>query len=174
MRRPHIVLVGLPGSGKTTAGRSAAAALGVAAADIDAMIERRERRTIAEIVDSEGEAFFRSLERAAVAECLDASERSIVMPGGGWAAQPAALASVGDRGLTVFLDTAPDEAARRLEGGNDRPLLAGRDTVSAMRDLHRSRLPFYRGCDVTIPTSGMASAEVTAALIQLARSKVGW
>jgi shikimate kinase len=65
-----VVLVGPPGAGKTTVGRLVAARLGVAFRDTDADVEERAGRTISEIFVDDGEAVFRELERAAVADAL--------------------------------------------------------------------------------------------------------
>jgi len=84
----HVVLIGLPGSGKSTVGRLVAERLGAAFVDIDAIIERREGRPIALIFAEKGEAAFREMERKEMETTL-AAEPAVIAPGGGWAAQSA-------------------------------------------------------------------------------------
>ena len=88
----HIVLVGLPGSGKTTVGRLVAEQLHAGFVDVDAIVERREGRPIALIFAEKGEAAFREMERKEMETAL-ASEPAVIAPGGGWAAQPGAVAA---------------------------------------------------------------------------------
>src|SRR5947199_2858983 len=61
--KPHLILVGLPGSGKTTVGRQVATKTGRTFLDLDQEIERREGRSISQIFGEKGEAYFRKRER---------------------------------------------------------------------------------------------------------------
>ena len=76
---PHIVLVGLPGSGKSTVGPLLAAELKAPFIDLDHEIERRERMTVAEIFASRGEQEFRAMERTITQE-LAARPSSVISP----------------------------------------------------------------------------------------------
>lgn len=78
----HIILVGLPGSGKSTVGPRVAEALGVPFEDLDAIIIRRMGMPVARIFGEFGEAHFRKLEREVTAERL-AAPPSVIAPGGG-------------------------------------------------------------------------------------------
>src|SRR5207302_2255887 len=81
--KPHLILVGLPGSGKTTVGQAIAAQTGRTFLDLDQEIERREGRTIGEIFGVNGERYFRKQERALTEE-LTLVGNMIIAPGGGW------------------------------------------------------------------------------------------
>jgi hypothetical protein len=81
--RRHVVLVGLPGSGKTTVGALAARELGAPFTDLDIVIESRERKSVGAIFAEQGEAAFRALEAAVGAELL-AGPPLILAPGGGF------------------------------------------------------------------------------------------
>lgn len=177
----HIVLVGLPGSGKSSAGRLAARRLRAPFVDVDAAIEAREGRSVRRIFAEDGEATFRALERREVLRVL-AVLPSIVAPGGGWAAQPGNLPEATQRAVAVYLETDPTVAAGRLaatedenEGGEQgRPLLDRRDPEVRLRELLEQREPFYRAAQAAIVTDGKTVEEVAAELVTLARTRAGW
>lgn len=166
---PHLVLVGLPGSGKTTAGALAAGHLTIPFHDADDLIEEQEGMTVAGLFAERGEAAFRSLERLVVERLLQATPRSIIAPGGGWAAQPGNLDTVRSRGLVVHLVVSPETAAARLGRDGSRPLLAG-DALTRLRELAAARRAFYQRADAAIPTEGRSPEEVARELAELARS----
>jgi len=163
-----LVLVGLPGSGKSTVGRLAAQALGVEAHDIDQTIERREGVSIAEVFETRGEPEFRVLEKIETERAL-AGDPSVVVPGGGWAAEGDNLNDLRGRALTVYLHTTPVAAGSRLGRSGDRPLLDGPDVESRISDLLALRQPFYERCDVTVFTEGKTAREVADEVVELAR-----
>src|SRR5690606_25063213 len=106
----HVVLVGLPGAGKSTAGRLAAERLGAPFLDPDSLIVRRMQMPVARIFAEFGEARFRELEREAVEEAL-AGPPAVLVPGGGWAAQPGSLDAARGRALVIYLEVKPATAA---------------------------------------------------------------
>src|SRR5437588_9342018 len=96
----HVVLVGLPGSGKTTIGRLAAERLHAGFVDIDAIVERREGRPIALIFAEKGEAAFREMERKEMEAAL-AGEPAVIAPGGGGAAESGAIGGAKPHALVI-------------------------------------------------------------------------
>ena len=142
----HLVLVGLPGAGKSTVGRLVARMIDVDCYDIDELIERCEGSSIAEIITGRGELEFRRLEQRETDRVL-VGVAAVVVPGGGWAAEEANLENVRDRALTIYLETTAGVAATRVGESGDRPLLDGPDPLARMIDLLSIRRPFYEKCD---------------------------
>ena len=169
----HLILIGLPGAGKSTLGRKAARQLGVEFIDLDAEIERVERRTVAEIFAGEGEAYFRERERA-LTESLRARPSMVLAPGGGWAAQPGNAALLRPPGRIVYLRVSARTAVRRMGlGVQRRPLLAGPDPVAALEALLERRAAVYATADVVVETERRTQQQIVAAVCDVARELWG-
>jgi shikimate kinase len=168
----HIVLIGLPGSGKSTSGVSADT-LQAPFVDIDALIIRKEGRPIEMIFAERGEAVFRQLEAQEMDLAL-LGNPAVIAPGGGWAAQPGALATAQGRALLVYLKTRPTTATVRAVPPGNRPALMGEDPELRMRELLREREPFYVQADAQVETDGRSPADVAAAVVRLARERGQW
>ncbi|WEF22610.1 shikimate kinase [Microbacterium maritypicum] len=133
-----LVLVGPMAAGKTSVGRRVARRLGVAFIDTDKRIVAAHG-SIPAIFEEHGEAHFRDLERAAVAEAL--SEGGVISLGGG-AVTEAATRELLTEHPVVFLTVSPDAVADRLRGSN-RPLLAGEDPLERWKKIFEERRGWY-------------------------------
>jgi len=171
--RRHVILVGLPGAGKTTVGRLVAAALGAEFVDLDEAIERAAGKSVPRIFAEDGEAAFRRLEAEVGAAALGAAP-AVVAPGGGFLAGDATRALARSSGLVIYLETDPKEAVRRLGGAAGRPLLEGGDPERRMALLLEARGPLYEESECAVKTTGTAPEAVARRVVSLARDRAGW
>lgn len=139
---PKAVLVGLPGSGKSTIGRRLAKALGVGLLDTDVAIEQRTGRSIADIFATDGEQEFRRIEEDVVRAAL-ADHDGVLSLGGGAVTSPGVRAALAGH-TVVYLEISAAEGVRRTGGNTVRPLLAGPDRAEKYRVLMAKRAPLYR------------------------------
>jgi shikimate kinase len=168
-----VILIGLPGAGKSTVGKLVAARLGTECVDIDAFVVRRAQMEITQIFAQHGEARFRVLEAEQMAKVLGGPP-VVVVTGGGWAAQPGALATARESGYLVYLRALAGTAAGRARADLSRPLLAGADPLEQMRQLLREREPFYTQAQWEISVEGKSPDTVAEELAQVARREAGW
>lgn len=123
-----IFLIGMMGSGKTTLGRQLAARLGYTFVDLDAYIEQRESRSVAQLFEQQGQERFRVLEREALEAAVQQHRQAVVATGGGAACFLNNMAFMNQNGKSFFLDVPAAELAQRLLQSDlrERPLLAGK------------------------------------------------
>ncbi|NNG15787.1 MAG: shikimate kinase [Gemmatimonadales bacterium] len=169
----HLVLIGLPGAGKSTVGGKVSAELDTQFVDLDGRIERRSGMPVAKIINEFGEARFRQIEGDAMREALTEEPR-VISPGGGWAAQPGALDEARARSLIIYLKTLVTTAVDRLDAFDTRPLMAAQDPIARMRSLLQEREPFYSQADCIVKTDRRTVEDVVEEVLGLARQKAGW
>ena len=139
---PKAVLVGLPGSGKSTIGRRLAKALNLALLDTDAAIEQTTGRTIADIFATDGEQEFRRIEEDVVRSALKTHD-GVLSLGGGAVTTPGVREALAGH-TVIYLEISAAEGVRRTGGGTVRPLLAGGDRSEKFKALMTARVPLYR------------------------------
>ena len=104
-----------------------------------------------------------------------AHEPAVIVPGGGWAAQPGQLDAARSRGYFVYLKARPEIASRRAEeAAGTRPVIMGEDPVVQMRTLFNERDPYYAKADVTVQTEAKSAEKVAEEIIRLAQTSAGW
>lgn len=161
---PRVVLVGLPGTGKSTVGAELARRWDVAFADSDELVVRHTGRSVGDIFDTDGEPAFREFEARAIEQAL-VGFSGVLALGGGAVTIASVRRLLADSGVAVVrLTAAPDELLDRLAGSGPRPLLA-RDAPAQLAELAEAREPLYRQvASLTVATDGRSPAEVAATL----------
>lgn len=169
-----LFLIGPRGAGKTAAGAATARRLGVPFVDVDALVETRAGRTIAEIFADDGEPAFRALERREILRLLDeAAEPRVVATGGGCVLDAEVRARLGRHREVAWLQAAVEILQRRIRGSS-RPSLTGDDPAAELPGVVRRREPLYRAAaaaGLTVDTGGRSVDEVADALVRHLRSQ---
>jgi shikimate kinase len=139
----RLVLIGLPGSGKSTVGRQLARRLGLGFADTDHVIEQRIGCSIREFFEREGEDAFRDIEEEVIRELAQAGP-GVLATGGGAVLRPANREALRSGAHVIYLRSTPEELFKRLRHDANRPLLQVADPLARLRSLYDERDPLYR------------------------------
>ncbi|GAA3216807.1 shikimate kinase [Actinocorallia longicatena] len=159
---PVAVVIGPPGSGKTTIGTGLAELLGVPFRDTDLDIEVLAAKPISEIFIDDGEQAFRELERRAVAAALEEHGGVVALGGGAILSEETQALLAGH--TVVYLEVSLSEAVKRVGLNSARPLLV-LNPRSQLRKLLDERLPIYeRLAKITAVTTDRTPEEVVADL----------
>lgn len=139
----NLILVGLPGSGKSTVGRQLARRLDLPFQDSDKVIEQRLGCSIREYFDREGETAFRDIEESVIEELVK-GPAGVLATGGGAVLRPANRQRLSAAGSVIYLRSTPEEVYRRVRHDANRPLLQVEDPLARLRSLFEERDPLYR------------------------------
>lgn len=157
---PNIILVGLPGSGKTTIGRAAAKLLGWPFVDFDTEIEHGEHASVEQIFARNGEPYFRSLEQELTRKLVTCSG-TVMSAGGGWVTNADAVALLRPTGRIIYLRATPSRLIARLAAARvPRPLLEVPDPLGTLDALYRTRRPLYEQADLVLDTEVVERKEL--------------
>ncbi|MFE6970307.1 shikimate kinase [Isoptericola sp. NPDC057653] len=165
---PRAVLIGPPGSGKTTIGRLLAQRLGVAFRDTDADVEEAAGKPVAEIFVDDGEPHFRDLEREAVTTALACHPGVLALGGGAVMDEHTRSALEGyaaGGGVVVFLDVALAHAAPRVGFNQSRPLLVGNPRARWVELMQLRRPTYERLATVHVVSDDRPPHEVAAQVL---------
>jgi len=152
----RIFLVGFMGAGKTTIGRLLADRLGWSFVDLDAEVERREGRSVADIFASVGESCFRSMETESL-RAVSGPGRSVIALGGGTYIDAANRSLVDSLGTSVYLDAPFDALFGRIEDDGSRPLAGSR---SEMELLFAERVASYKMARMRVDVASRAPEDI--------------
>lgn len=161
-----VYLCGFMASGKSTIGQSIARSLEWDFRDLDAFIEKGERKKIRDIFDEKGEAYFREKERTYLLELLH-QFKGVVSLGGGALQDQQTVDHLKDNGLLVFVETPLDEIVERVHRNTHRPIIfdengkiKSKDTLfRELKALYSKRIDLYEQAQVRINTSLYPSIE---------------
>lgn len=166
-----IWVIGMMGSGKTSAGEIAATNLGVPFIDTDQVVEERTGMSVAGVWASGGEETFRDIERSIVEELVDAE--AIVATGGGVVLHEGSRRLLVESGTVVWLDATPSALASRVAGSSSRPLLAGaeEEPEEVLETKLSERVALYESvAHHRIDTDGLSPVEVARKIEALWKS----
>ena len=160
-----IVLVGMPGSGKTTVGRDLAKRLGLRFVDSDHEIEARTGVKIPTIFEIEGEDGCRKRETQTL-DALTRESNMVLATGGGAVIRPENRALLRERAVVVFLSVPPQILWERTRHDRSRPLLQVADPKGRLEELLKARGPFYREVAHIIVEGGRGTPSAMVKMIE--------
>ncbi len=171
----NIVLIGYRSSGKSTVGRRLANLLGMKFLDIDEMIEERHKKSIYEIVKSNGWDNFREIERKIIEEISD-KDNLVIAPGGGAVLLKENVEALKKNGIIIWLMADFETIRKRIEKDDktirQRPSLTGKEATEEIEEVIRYREPFYKNSsDVHIDTSQLNVEEVVREIISILKER---
>jgi len=164
MTSPRVVLIGPPGSGKSSVAKALARQLGVPRRDTDADVEQVAGKSISDIFVDDGEPAFRALEREAVAAAMAEHEGVLALGGGAILdeqTQRILREYVAQGGRVVFLDVSLNAVAPRVGLNASRPLLMG-NPRRQWADLMEARRPIYESLATDTVTTDHIRADHVA------------
>ncbi len=157
MAERNLILIGMPGAGKSTVGVVLAKRLGRPFVDTDLLIQTRAGRLLQQILDTEGPAAFRRLEEEVLLELE--TEGAVIATGGSVVYGERGMAALRRGGTVVFLDLPLPLIEERVRDMDRRGLVM--EPGETLADLYRRRLPLYRRhADLTIPCGGKRVEEI--------------
>ena len=165
-QKKNIVLIGFMGSGKTTLGLRLSYKLRMPVEDMDKTIEQREKRSITQIFQEEGEDYFRNLETSLLREISERKYVRIISTGGGTPVNPVNRELLKKCGFVVYLRVQPETVYERLKEDTSRPLLQCKNPLQKIKALLEERNAIYEECaDIIIDADIMEADELIESLI---------
>lgn len=162
----NIYIVGFMGTGKSSVGRELAGRQKLDFADLDNLIELKEKRPISDIFAKEGEAYFRRAEKEALRE-VSRENNFVIACGGGIMIDPENIKIMKETGKIICLTARPEVILKRVSGTNKRPLLNVADPKKQIELLVEKRAVGYAQADETINTSELSVKEVAEKILSL-------
>jgi shikimate kinase len=160
-----IVLIGMMGVGKSSAGRKMAAFLDLPFTDADEAIEQAAKMPIPEIFERYGEASFRDGERRVIARLME-SAQGVIATGGGAFCDAETRALILERGIPVWLDADIDTLVERVSRKDNRPLLRNGDPREILTRLRQEREPFYSQAPIHVMSETGPHQRTIMAILQ--------
>lgn len=163
MSTPNIVLIGMPGAGKSTIGILLAKMLGYDFVDTDILIQTREAMTLQAILDQRGYQSLRAIE----AEVIQAMQldKTVIATGGSAVYGNAAMTHLKDHGICIFLDVPLNILQQRINDEESRGI--ARQPGESFADVFAERLPLYRQyADITVDASQKPAEQICETIIR--------
>ncbi len=156
-----IVLLGMRGAGKTSVGGELSHRLGIPFQELDELVEDAAELELGQIFELQGDAYYRKLEREALARFLESPMRAVLAAGGGIVTESETFGLLRSAAFTVWLKATPREHWNRVVAQGDRRPMSNRD--DAMTELVRlwnARSPLYEQAHLVVDTSSLTVREV--------------
>lgn len=160
-----IVLIGMPGCGKSAIGRRLAPRLELPFVDVDEEIERAAGKTIKEIFADHGESYFRDGERRVIARLLTAGPQVLATGGGALLAEET-RANVRRQGISIWVKADVPILVRRIAKRSNRPLFEGRDPERVVRELMEARDPIYATADIVVESRDVPHDVIVGEIVE--------
>ena len=168
----NIVLIGFMGTGKSSVGRILARRMKREFVDLDRYLEEKEKRKIREIFEKDGEAYFRGIEKEAVAHWSQ-TENKVITTGGGAVMDSDNFSAFKQNGVLITLLAKPETIYERVKNSKRRPLLNGsQDLLGEIKALLEKRKPFYSRSDFYFDTDGKNASQVARLIQNVVEKKV--
>ncbi|MCI8893327.1 MAG: shikimate kinase [Lachnospiraceae bacterium] len=162
----NIFLIGYMGTGKTTVSRQLGRRMKRLEVDLDLEIETRTGRTIPDIFEKEGEAYFRRLETKVIRE-YENKQGYVVSCGGGAPLLAENVESMRKGGVIVLLTASAHTVYQRVQGSKSRPLLNRNMKEEYIREMMEAREPYYRrAAQITVATDDKSPEELAAMIAE--------
>lgn len=173
--KTSIALIGFMGVGKTVVGKALAKKLGREFIEMDALVEQKAGKSIAEIFQHDSEVAFRELEIEVTKE-VSRKKNLVIACGGGIVLNKINIDRLRNESTIVYLIASPKMVLKRVSGGGGkRPLLKTASRDLKIEELLRFRKPFYeRAADIKIDTSKLDIAAVAEQIIMKLKEDEGF
>ena len=159
---PRVVLVGLPGAGKSTTGRRLAKILAVPFTDTDLLIEQREQVSIGDLFANLGEQRFREIEADVVAAALETIDGVLSLGGGALTSEATRAVISASAVPVVYLRATLDQLSQRVGDGRTRPLLSGNPEARLALLAAERAASYDELATITVDTDGRSPGQVAA------------
>ncbi len=161
MTKKNLVLIGMPGSGKSTLGVLLAKYLCMEFIDMDLIIQNKYGKTLQEIISENGIEGFLEIEKKAMEEM--SCENAVISTGGSAVLSKEGMTHLKDMATTVYLEVSYSELEKRLQNLMSRGVVMKKgDTLF---DVYQKRIPLYEFyADVTIPCGTLSMQECVRAI----------
>lgn len=170
MKSNNISLIGFMGSGKSTAGRILSEKLSFLFIDLDNIIELSEGSQISDIFEKKGEKYFRDVESRVIRNIYK-NKNCIFACGGGVVTRRENMELIKYSSLVVYLEISPDEAFRRLESTDNRPLIKTDDPKKKISEMIKDRKHLYeKYADMAFNTDNIGPGKLANAIFKKIRS----
>ncbi|MDO4498220.1 MAG: shikimate kinase [Coriobacteriaceae bacterium] len=163
-KKSNIVLIGMPGAGKSTLGVVLAKILGMDFVDGDILIQNQVGNTLQKIIDAQGVDGFLQVENDALA-AVDV-QNTVISTGGSAIYSDEAMRHLTDIGTVVYLDVSLEELRSRLGSLHERGVVMRKGVSMSLDEIFEERGPLYRKyAEVTLQTDGLTVREATRKLV---------